>query len=85
MDTARHLKKRQIRISNQMNTFSILQAEERTVHILQAEEHQGQILFFFLFFYSAFIYVKFSIFLHGKAFPHKQMSLITCWRSWKGI
>lgn len=37
MDTARHLKKIQIRISNQMNTFSIL----------QAEEHQGQILFFF--------------------------------------
>lgn len=47
MDTARHLKKIQIRISNQMNTFSILQAEEHTVHILQAEEHQGQILFFF--------------------------------------
>lgn len=50
MDTARHLKKIQIRISNQMNTFSILQAEERTVHILQAEEHQGQILFFFFSF-----------------------------------
>lgn len=37
------------------------------------------------FFYSAFIYVKSSRFLHGRASPHKQMSLITYWKSWKDI
>lgn len=57
MDTVRHLKKRQIRINNQMNTFSTLKAEERTVRILQAEEHQGQILFFFFSF--SFILLSF--------------------------
>lgn len=37
------------------------------------------------FFYSAFIYVKSSSFLHGRAPPRKQMRLIAYWKSWKDI
>lgn len=83
MDTVRHLKKRQIRINNQMNTFSTLKAEERTVRILQAEEHQGQIIFFFFpFLLFCFHLCKIQ---QIPSWESMQMSLITCWRSWKGI
>lgn len=71
-DTVRYFEKRQ---------FKVLNEHIRIVRILQAEEYQGQILFF----NSAFIYVKSSSFLHGKAPPRKQMRLIAYWKSWKDI